>query len=796
MSRPILLRGALLLTLTVALGCHPQQPFYFFEDGDLSHYIDKATEIEYPDAEVETLGEVDGALPPLTLENSDPKSIWDLPLEEAVRITLSNSKVVRSLDGNLANVSLTSRMPDFLTRSPDLATTIYDPAVTETNPRTGVEQALSAFDALFTTSVFWEKNDTPRNTFSFVDDPEDPGDISSAFPDILRQDVGNFEAALQKTSADGTTWSLSHGVAYDWENTTRQFPSDWNVNLEAEFRHPLLQGRGVQFNRIAGPGAIPGFNNGVMVARVNTDIALTDFEAEVRDLVNDVETAYWGLYLAYRELDAVIAGRDSALQTWRKIHSLYVVSARGGEAEKEAQAREQYFLFRSQVEQRLSNLYAAEANLRYIMGLAATDGRLIRPADEPTTAKVSFDWHAVTAEGLARNVSLRRQRWKVKRSEMELIAAKNYLLPRLDAVGRYRWLGLGDHLINPTPQAAFRDNAYQELTSGKYQEWHLGLDLSLPIGFRKEMSGVRHAQLNLARERTLLQEEELEVSHQLAHAIRNLDKGLVVTRTNFNRRVAAERQVEAVAAAYETETVTLDLLLDAQRRLAEAEIEYFRSLVDYNLAITQVHFRKGSLLEYNGVFLAEGPWTGKAYFDARRRARARDASLYLDYGFTRPKVISRGPIDQAAGRGEVLFAPESMMPGDAPLEAIPTPAPELEEIPAEPAPPAADEARTAPGPVLRPAKRKTISAAKPSSGVDTQLASLSTMTKNAAPKASSPVRQAAYEAPEPKSKNPKKTWTSKGSGIQKPSSKPEDTASTSTSAETARPTSGWKRVSR
>ena len=33
------------------------------------------------------------------------------------------------------------------------------------------------------------------------------------------------------------------------------------------------------------------------------------------------------------------------------------------------------------------------------MGLAATDGRLIRPKDEPTTAKVAFDWYEVLSEG-------------------------------------------------------------------------------------------------------------------------------------------------------------------------------------------------------------------------------------------------------------------------------------------------------------------------------------------------------------------------------------------------------------
>jgi len=640
MSRQLPLRGILVILAAVLAGCHPQQPFYFHEDGDLSHYVGMATEIEYPDVESQTLGEVEHAARPFSLENSQPREMWDLGLEEAVKCALRNNKVMRSIGGQVLGP------PEFILRNPELAPTVYDPAILESHPRSGVEAALSAFDAQFTTSVFWERNDTPRNVPS--DNP--------LIPVIFEQDLGTFQARLLKTNATGGTWALTHNVRYEWNNTPesfRLFPSDWNVNLEAEFRQPLLQGGGVQFNRIAGPGAIPGFNNGVMLARISTDIALADFEAGVRDLVSDTEEAYWELYFAYRNLDAVIAGRNSALQTWRKIHALYQEGARGGEAEKEAQAREQYFLFRAAVEQALNNLYSTESKLRYLMGLAATDGRLIRPSENPTNAKVAFDWNEALCEALARSAELRQQKWIIKRRELELIAAKNYLLPRLDAVGRYRWLGLGDNLIEPHGgsgnPAEVDSNAYQSMTSGHFQDWHLGLELSVPIGFRKEMAGVRHAQLNLARDRARLQEGELELSHQLAFAIRELEANRVLTQTNFNRRVAALRQVEAVAAAYETETVTLDLLLEAQRRLAQAESDYYRSLVNYNKSIADVHLRKGSLLEYNGVFLAEGPWPDKAYFDAHGRARQRDASTYLDYGFTLPKVISRGPVPQSAG---------------------------------------------------------------------------------------------------------------------------------------------------
>ena len=68
--------------------------------------------------------------------------------------------------------------------------------------------------------------------------------------------------------------------------------------------------------------------------------------------------------------------------------------------------------------------------LRYMMGLAASDGRLIRPKDEPTTAKVTFDWCDVLDEGLVRSVELRQQKWIVKRARVgidrrqELLAAQ------------------------------------------------------------------------------------------------------------------------------------------------------------------------------------------------------------------------------------------------------------------------------------------------------------------------------------------------------------------------------------
>lgn len=633
------------LVSMLVTGCAPSRPFYFFDDGNLSHYKGAATEIEYPDVETQMLADVSQAMPPLTLANNEPREIWDLTLEEAMQNAMANSKVLRTLGGtpvttsNIVSASLNNAR---LLLGADNATTVYNPALRDSDPRFGTEAALSAFDTQFTSALFWNHNDRPINL--------NPA-LQIFSRNVFLQDTTSFTGQLQKIAADGSTFSARNITNYEWNNNpSNQFPSIYTTQMEVEFRHPLLQGAGVDFNRIAGPNSTSGVYNGVVIARINTDIALADFEAGIRNLVNDVENAYWNLYFAYRRLDANVVGRDSSLVTWRKVHAM--AQAGSADAAQEAQAREQYFLFRSQVESALSDMYSAESALRYLMGISASDGRLIRPADEPTTAKIAFEWAGVHQEALARSAELRRQRWIIKRREMELIASKNFLMPRLDADMIYRWRGLGDDLIsaNGGGKGQF-NNAWGNLLGGNFQEWQMGFNLNMPLGFRQALAGVRNAELQIAREKAVLDDMELEVSHLLAESVRFLDRTYMLSQTNFNRRAAALRQVAAVQQNYDVGRITLDQLLDAQRRLADAESSYFQSLSDYNRAIAAVHYRKGSLLEYNAVHLAEGPWASKAYFDAEERARARDAGLFLNYGFTRPQVFSEGPIAQEQDGG-------------------------------------------------------------------------------------------------------------------------------------------------
>lgn len=230
---------------------------------------------------------------------------------------------------------------------------------------------------------------------------------------------------------------------------------------------------------------------------------------------------------------------------------------------------------------------------------------------------------------------------------------------------------------------------------------------SMPIGFRRELAGVRHAQLRLAREKAALEDMELDVNVGLAKAVRNLDANFQLAQTNANRWVAAQTEVSVVESQYELGTVTLDILLEAQRRRAQAQNAFWVSVAEYNKSIADLHTRKGSILEYNSIALEEGAWPEKAYFDALQRARERDAGTYFNYGWTRPEVISRGAspttggfqtapaVDgmpseitlQPEGLPRVQGTPDAEMSDEAPMMIEPMPAPAADPMPnIEPAP--------------------------------------------------------------------------------------------------------------
>lgn len=574
------------IAVSCVSGCRPTERFRAWRDSsEVSYFQNFVTQIEYPDVNLPIAPTTAQSPMPLSIENPAELPTFELTLQQAIHASLQSSDVLRSLGGSVVT-------------APTGQAAKFDVALTDLNPQTGTQAALAAFDAQVTSQLFWAKNDRPQNN-----------SFAAFVPKVFNQTTGNYINQIQKRTATGAQFAFRTNVLYDRNNNpTRLFSSDFTGFLEAEYRQPLMAGSGTTYNRIAGPTTVPGQYNGVLITRINTDISLADFEAGVLRLINDVEGAYWELYFAYRALDAQLAGRESTLKIWQRINELRKVGSRGGEADVEAQSRSTYYQFAAQVNDALAGtlgLYSAEQRLRYVMGLPPSDGRLIKPSDQPLQAEVTFDWEASLSDALTRRVEVRRQEWTIKRRELELIASRLNKRPRLDALTQYRWRGLGDHLIGArNPNNQFESLA-QNISEGNFQEWQAGLDWNYAVGLRQASAAVRHAQLNLAKDMTILQEQQLRISHDLSNASRQVSRSYAQLQINYNRIEADNLQVEVLRNRYIGGLINISFLLQAQLSLATSKSAFFRSLVDYNLALRDFHREKGSLLAYNQVNLSE-----------------------------------------------------------------------------------------------------------------------------------------------------------------------------------------------
>ncbi len=666
-----------ILLLAVAGGCRPHlPPVDFWGHGDSDRYQELAAAAQAIPVEIES--EV-GAAPcrPVTLQNFHEQQLWDVPLEEALRLALANSRIVRQLlpqQAPLQGGPAVSPSSDGVLRAPEASSSVFDPALQITGV-VGVDAALAAFDTNVAASMLWEKNEQPINV-------NQPAEV--IFASNFIQDRGTFRGELTKTSVWGTRVFARHNVNYDLNNNpTRAVPSDYTANYEIGLVQPVWQGFGRWFNEVVGPNGRPGVYDGVLIARINTDVSVLDFEISVRDMLAQTEIAYWELYLAYRAFYASRVGRDGALQNWRNIEAARRVGRE--DAVREAQARGELFRFTDRMQATLCEVLDAENRLRYLMGLPAGDGRVIRPSDEPAAANVIFDWDQIHLEALARCPELRRQKCRIEQRGLELTAARHFLHPRLDGIAQYRWVGAGDDLMGRRAVPPFAgSDAYSTLFGGDYQEWQLGFQMNMPLGFRQGNAAVRNAELALARERARLQVQEQEISHLLAEAVRRAECSHVLAMNRYNTWRAASQEVESALAAYPLGRIPYSDVLSAFSRRTDAEIDYFRAVVNYQRAIVQVHLRKGSLLEYDQVVLAECPWPGFAVAGhgsglfRRRAERTLEHSLAgavpLPAPAGTPVETSAASAVAVAERPMPFGTPAPTAAGQAPLSPPPSPA--------------------------------------------------------------------------------------------------------------------------
>ena len=621
--------------------------------------------------------------PPRTPDNPEALEPWPLTLEEAIRIGLDNSEVIRVIALGAQGIPVSGFEPANLQAGAGSGgplgggtlSTVYDPAIQETQ----IANALANFDAQLSTRLFYERRELPVNNVIQAG----ALDASTRFPAIIRQagapqGAPSFEARLSKRFATGATAAIAQQIDYTYGNSPFQtYPSAYNTRAILQFSQPLLGGS-QQF----GPSGLQANRAPIVVARLQADVSVWRFKSDIMAMVRSIEQQYWAL----AQQQVQYWSRQQAVRLGEAIYNRERVRLETGASAQPdvAEAEQRLRQFQLDLVSATTDLINTERQLRNILGLPPADNRRIVPVTAPTEARFEPDWNSSIAQMVNYQPDIVQQQLLVRVAELQLLLARNQLLPALNLDYLYQFNGFGQNLddafavmtgrsipsIDPviSAQQQAAGLAPQPAYYRNFTNWQVGLTFQMPIGFRAALADTKQAQYALLRQRAYLQQTVHQSVHGLARFFMEVDSNYKLLKYAGLAREAAERRLAAQRAFFEAGTINIDRYLDAVSQWANTVAVEAQFKTSYNTAIIALEEAKGTLLAYNNIAVAEGPQPRKAYVQALdQRAGHKQFSIPLD-GSTEPKPIVAPPVADPVPPMEIR--------GSTPMEVDPSfPAP-------------------------------------------------------------------------------------------------------------------------
>ncbi len=632
-------RVTLLATWILASGC--QRLPYLDESKPVPH--DNMGRVALEDSEVKKATLLSSSLPmqmpkvarPRTTNDPEAAEVWPMTLPEAIRIGLDNSEIVRVIAFGAQGIPIGGFEPTPLNTGAGAGVasslgagtlqSVYDPAILETQ----IATALSNFDTAFTTSLLWGDSTQPFNN------GVQGGSLSlsgTRYPIISVNDSATFQAGLSKRTATGALMGIVNNVNWSYQNSSfLVYPSAYTTNLQLTLTQPLLGSAPLPGQAAGPPVGLEANRAPIVIARLNADAAVWRFKAEVMAEVRSIEQQYWNLAQAHVQLwsaDRAVSLAQEILN--REQAELLVGRGTVADVAEAAQRLEQFNL---DLVTRTSDVITTERQLRNLLGLPPADNRRIIPVTPPTEARLEPDWDSSLAQMLSFQPDIVQQQILVRVAELQLLLARNQLLPQLSLNALYQFNGLGQNLdtafatmtgatlkaLNPVI-AAQETHAGLNANPGNYNNfitWQVGFTFQMPLGMRNPLANTRQAQYILLRSRAYLQQVVHQTTHSLARFFLEIDANYKQFKTASRLRAAAAQRLDAQRAYYEEGRITIDRFLDAVSQYATAVATEAQYKTTYNISIVALEEAKGTLLAYDNIAVAEGPHPRKAYIQAR-----------------------------------------------------------------------------------------------------------------------------------------------------------------------------------
>lgn len=571
-----------------------------------------------------------------------------LSLEEAIALGLENGySGSRSPGSGTVDDTLASYAGGSLNNQSDYVRVIaYNPAITQT----ALEESLARWDTMWVTSMNWSTIDN----------------LQQGLQSFNNGSSASFGSTFIRALPFGGTANV--GFTTDYHLLTSPPTGAFGVlnpsytsRLIFGFETPLWRDFGVEINELlnrtpaitgaaAPPAAAAAFNargaaltqapsftgtgtEGILVARLRLNSQRAEFERNINALVLNVEVDYWKLYQAYGNLWANEEILRVAHKSWMINKAKFDVGTIGPATYFPFKA--QYDEFRAERMKALAAVLESERILRRTLGLAHEDGTRLVPVTPPNMAAFHPNFDLAVKDAMVYRPELTLARENLQNANYNLINQKNFLKPDLRFFAQYSPVGFGTRLDG---SGAFLDgtgtdrssNAFRSLAGDSFNDWSMGLTLSVPIGYRLEFAAVRSARLGLAQSYYFLKDQEEKAKAYLTQQYQQL--------SHWYERIAAHRDerkayAEVVEARYKEYVVGKqsipDFLLDAQRRLVAAQQKEYEAIAEYNNTLARFEWGKGTILHANNVFISDGPLPACAQVRAVENEKERTKAFVL-----------------------------------------------------------------------------------------------------------------------------------------------------------------------
>lgn len=398
--------------------------------------------------------------------------------------------------------------------------------------------------------------------------------ITGVLPTGMTYDIGhdlNNVVATRAVQRDDLTNAFGQPIFV----TERS--DEWNGGAGVSLSQPLLRNFWIDSTRLA-----------IKLARRDTEIADLTYERIVMDIIRQVEQAYYGL-IAERELVRVY---ESDVAVKRQFYEENKRRVEVGTLRPldEKLAQSELALAEITLTVQRNNVINAESLLKGLIHdnfiqqlnvhLILTD-RLL-PVPPPVGAL-----YEEFGEAMDKRPDLQLQRVNLEKAQIQLKFAFNQLFPQLDVFGTLRYNGLDEELHGVLSDIRTRD----------FEQNMVGLRLTLPFTFWRERKEKKRAEA--AKEQqiwTLKQTEEL--------VIQEVEFQARLLQTTWGTIPMRREQVTYQQAALEAERRMLEVgkstsfnVLQIASQLALAQANEVGTLRDYNQALAEYAFRKGTTLE-------------------------------------------------------------------------------------------------------------------------------------------------------------------------------------------------------